>query len=260
MESVPNMESEESKNSSKQSLESQLLTQMAAPHVLASSPVIETSFPCMKCEGKGVSKKTQCPRCLGSGKANKDFQSLLMHSLRSMIREILSQENQKNEEVASYDDLMENRQSALMMEEVHEVQLQNESQQFNNEQVVEERVSSLHMENEMSNSFKEILFQKPIVEVQVVPEVEEVKEEVLVVEVKEEVPAMTEEEMLKQIYLTELEAANIDDALLLSNMRQMMDMGYYNYKINYNLLMRNNKDLVIAVNNLCNNIISDSMF
>jgi DnaJ-class molecular chaperone len=89
MESAPIKKSEESKNSSKQSIQSELLIQAAAPQILASSPIVETSFPCMKCEGKGVSKKTQCSRCLGSGKANKDFQSLLMHSLRAMIREII---------------------------------------------------------------------------------------------------------------------------------------------------------------------------
>jgi len=94
MESVPSLKLEESKNSSKQSIQSELIIQVAAPLVVASSPVVEPSFPCIKCEGKGVSKMTQCSRCLGSGKANKDFQSLLMHSLRAMIREILSQENQ----------------------------------------------------------------------------------------------------------------------------------------------------------------------
>ncbi len=47
---------EESKVCSKQSLQSELLIQTAAPLILACSPVVETSFPCMKCEGKGVSK------------------------------------------------------------------------------------------------------------------------------------------------------------------------------------------------------------
>jgi len=40
----------------------------------------------------------------------------------------------------------------------------------------------------------------------------------------------------------------------------MMEMGYFNYKVNYNLLVRNNRDLIVAINNLCNNIVSDSMF
>jgi hypothetical protein len=68
---------------------------------------------------------------------------------------------------------------------------------------------------------------------------EEVKVEVPVIEIKKKLPVMTEEEMLKKIYLTELEAANIKDAQLLYNLRQMMNMGYFNYKLNYNLLMRN---------------------
>jgi len=40
----------------------------------------------------------------------------------------------------------------------------------------------------------------------------------------------------------------------------MMDMGYFNYKINYNLLTRNKNDLVMAVNKLCNNLVTDTMF
>lgn len=71
---------------------------------------------------------------------------------------------------------------------------------------------------------------------------------------------MTEEEILKKAYLEELNAANIQDVLLLSNMKAMMEMGYFNYKVNYNLLIRNNKDLLVAVNNLCNYLVSDSMF
>ena len=60
--------------------------------------------------------------------------------------------------------------------------------------------------------------------------------------------------------MEELVLADIQDALLLENMKQMMEMGYFNYKVNYNLLVRNNRDLIVAINNLCNNIVSDSMF
>jgi len=66
--------------------------------------------------------------------------------------------------------------------------------------------------------------------------------------------------MLKKAYMEELESAGIKDQSLFTNLKYMMKMGYWNYKINYNLLTRNNNDLIIAVNKLCNNIVSDSMF
>jgi len=71
---------------------------------------------------------------------------------------------------------------------------------------------------------------------------------------------LSEDELLKKAYMEELVKADIQDALLLENMKQMMEMGYFNYKVNYNLLVRNNRDLIVAINNLCNNIVSDSMF
>ena len=39
----------------------------------------------------------------------------------------------------------------------------------------------------------------------------------------------------------------------------MMEIGYVNFRVNLALLKRNNNDLVIAINNLCNGIVSDSM-
>lgn len=71
---------------------------------------------------------------------------------------------------------------------------------------------------------------------------------------------MTEEELLKRNYIEELDSADIKDKDLVQNLKYMMNMGYLNYKINYNLLTRNNNDLIIAINKLCNNLVSDSMF
>jgi len=62
------------------------------------------------------------------------------------------------------------------------------------------------------------------------------------------------------LYIEELENSGIKDQTLLNNMRYMMNMGYYNFKINYNLLKRNNNDLIMAVNKLCNNMVTDTMF
>jgi len=97
--------------------------------------------------------------------------------------------------------------------------------------------------------------QVPIVEI-VVP----VESIVVVVKEEEKKEEVSEDERLKKMYLEELEAAKLGDNLLKENLRQMMNMGYYNYRVNYNLLLRNKNDLVVAVNKLCNNIVTDSMF
>ena len=71
---------------------------------------------------------------------------------------------------------------------------------------------------------------------------------------------MSEDEKLKKIYLAELENSNIKDNKLKENLMYMMEAGYYNFRINYNLLTRNKNDLIIAMNKLCNNMVTDSMF
>jgi len=91
---------------------------------------------------------------------------------------------------------------------------------------------------------------------------EEVKQEVIAeVEAKDqEQEKAMDDAVMKKAYMEELESAGIKDNNLFTNLKYMMNMGYLNYKINYNLLTRNNNDLIIAVNKLCNNIVSDSMF
>jgi hypothetical protein len=71
---------------------------------------------------------------------------------------------------------------------------------------------------------------------------------------------LSDEELLKKAYSEELNNSGIKDENLMNNLKYMMNMGYLNYKVNYNLLMRNNNDLIIAVNKLCNNIVTDTMF
>jgi len=85
-------------------------------------------------------------------------------------------------------------------------------------------------------------------------------EEKLVEVPVEEEPVKSDEDLVKEAYLKELESANLSDKDLENNLKYMMNMGYLNYRINYNLLTRNNNDLIIAINKLCNNIVSDSMF
>ena len=60
--------------------------------------------------------------------------------------------------------------------------------------------------------------------------------------------------------MKEMAEANIKDAKLIENLNYMKEAGYLNFKINLALLQRANNDLVVAINNLCNGIVSDSMF
>lgn len=80
------------------------------------------------------------------------------------------------------------------------------------------------------------------------------------VQIPIEEPVLSDDEKLKQNYLKELEAAQIKDKLYVENLMYMMNMGYYNFRVNFNLLTRNNNDLIIAVNKLCNHMITDSIF
>jgi hypothetical protein len=96
-------------------------------------------------------------------------------------------------------------------------------------------------------------------------EEEEVKEqaavEIPVVEIAEVVEAvLSDEDKLRMGYMQELTAANIQDQTYVQNLEYMMNMGYLNFRVNFNLLTRNNNDLVIAVNKLCNNMVTESIF
>jgi hypothetical protein len=77
---------------------------------------------------------------------------------------------------------------------------------------------------------------------------------------EEEPKELSEEEKMKQQYLEELERSGINDKALQENMIYMMNMGYYNFMVNYNLLVRNNNDLIMAINKLCNSLVTESIF
>jgi len=93
--------------------------------------------------------------------------------------------------------------------------------------------------------------------VEVIPEV--IKEEAKVAEVVEvKEPKMSDEDMMKKAYMEQV--SEIKDKAMAENMAYMMNMGYYNFIINFNLLQRNNNDLVVSINKLCNNLVTESMF
>jgi len=90
-------------------------------------------------------------------------------------------------------------------------------------------------------------------------DLEEKKLEEQVAEVQPE-PELSDEERLKRSYMQEMQSLNLSDKSLVENLEYMMNMGYLNFRVNYNLLLRNNNDLVIAINKLCNNMVSESIF
>jgi len=91
--------------------------------------------------------------------------------------------------------------------------------------------------------------------------VQEVVEEVVEIENEQlEEGKKSDEDMMKDLYMEQLSTSGIQDKSLVENLRYMMNMGYLNFTINYNLLMRNNNDLVVSINKLCNNIVTESMF
>jgi Ig-like domain from next to BRCA1 gene len=87
-------------------------------------------------------------------------------------------------------------------------------------------------------------------------------------EVKQEEPVIEEQPLMKsEPSAEELERINylkrvesINDSQLANNLIYILDMGYSNFDVNLNLLKRNNNDLVITINSLCNGLVSDSMF
>ena len=73
-------------------------------------------------------------------------------------------------------------------------------------------------------------------------------------------PELSEEDRLNLQYQRDMEEANIKDAKMVENLFVIREAGYLNFKINHEMLKRNNNDIVIAINNLCNGIVSESMF
>jgi hypothetical protein len=58
----------------------------------------------------------------------------------------------------------------------------------------------------------------------------------------------------------DMKKAQVKDAKMVENLVYMMETGFTNFQVNYSLLKRNNNDLAVAMNLLCNGIVSDSMF
>jgi len=79
-------------------------------------------------------------------------------------------------------------------------------------------------------------------------------------QIQVEEPALSDDEKLKVSYMKDMETLAQDEKKYAENLKYMMDMGYFNFKINLSLLKRNENDLVISINKLCNGIVTESMF
>lgn len=60
--------------------------------------------------------------------------------------------------------------------------------------------------------------------------------------------------------MNELESSGVKDQALIDNLKYMMEAGFTNFQVNKSLLMRNNNDVAVAINLLCNGMVTDSMF
>jgi hypothetical protein len=93
-------------------------------------------------------------------------------------------------------------------------------------------------------------------------EKEDSKQEEVPVVVAEKNPLMksepSAEDLEKIAYMEKL--AEIKDPKIAENLKTMLDMGYTNFEVNHSLLKRNQNDIIIAMNSLCNGMISESMF
>jgi hypothetical protein len=67
------------------------------------------------------------------------------------------------------------------------------------------------------------------------------------------------EELEKIFYLQKLDS--LKEKKYVENLTYILESGFTNFEVNLNLLKRNNNDLGIVINNLCNGSnITDSMF
>jgi hypothetical protein len=114
-----------------------------------------------------------------------------------------------------------------------------------NKSIVEEEIEEL--QQQVSHS--------PVQnQVSVVVEQEEEKQELSPLKKSE----LSQDELDRLNYLNELDSCK--EPQMIENLKYMLEMGYTNFPVNINLLRRNNNDLTIALNLLCNGMVTESMF
>lgn len=65
------------------------------------------------------------------------------------------------------------------------------------------------------------------------------------------------EELNQILYFEKLE--KVKNKKMIEGLKYMFEAGYTNFEINHRLLTKSNADVIIAMNDLCNNNITESM-
>lgn len=171
------------------------------------------------------------------------------------LQKLIEQQLIEAQKKAQEEERLRQEEFKRMQEEVREILNNQQKFDIEKEEVLEESFEEEYEEEDYDEENDHDSFVKDDIE-----EKDEVYEEE--VEEHEEVAesAFNEEEFIKKQYMEELEQSNIKDKELVENLVYMMNIGYSNFRVNYNLLIRSNNDLVIAINKLCNNLVTDSMF
>jgi hypothetical protein len=84
-------------------------------------------------------------------------------------------------------------------------------------------------------------------------------------EVKVDEPKVVQEVAKQEENKVEVEdyqtrVANVKDSKLAKGLTEMAEIGYSNFDLNVQLLTRNSYDVVVAINKLCNGLLTESMF
>lgn len=65
---------------------------------------------------------------------------------------------------------------------------------------------------------------------------------------------------LNEVEQYNLKLSHIKDEKMHAGLKYMAECGYTNFEVNYQLMQRNDCDMVVAINKLCNGLVSESMF
>jgi hypothetical protein len=178
---------------------------------------------------------------------------ILVEEEPQVFEQIANEMLQSQENASPLLNMSEQRVSSLLSEENSQEILQFENIEAKYEELgkVIEGSNQLVAEVEVAKQEEvEPLIKNAVSQVEepVVVELQQM-EEVKVEEPVEQVPEqkeeqeqeleLTDEEKLRKSYLQELEAANLSDPAYIENLKYMMNMGYLNYRVNFNLLLRN---------------------
>jgi hypothetical protein len=122
----------------------------------------------------------------------------------------------------------------------------------------------VNISQERPSSLLDSVYEEKPEKVEMIPAVSDLKmsvfEEIQVEQPKEVIQELPKQEEKKDEDIYQVKLAAIKDSKLAQALKDMAECGYNNFELNMQLLMRNNCDVVIAINKLCNGLVSESMF